>query len=161
MAIKELKIDIPDGYEIDRENSTLERIVFKKKGEIRYDDVVRELFKVGDIAYYINCSFGVSVCPTGILGEHHCKTRLQAEKLDAINKLMNVAKYLNGDWTPNWEDDEEEKWSIFINGGNNIVGVLNDDGVDCSVYFKTLELAERAIDILGEKIIRTAFSTDW
>lgn len=28
---KELKIVAPDGYEIDRENSTLERIIFKKK----------------------------------------------------------------------------------------------------------------------------------
>ena len=28
---KELKIDIPEGYEIDKENSTFERIVFKKK----------------------------------------------------------------------------------------------------------------------------------
>ena len=28
---KELKIDIPEGYEIDKENSTFEKIVFKKK----------------------------------------------------------------------------------------------------------------------------------
>ena len=28
---KELKIEVPDGYEIDKENSTFERIVFKKK----------------------------------------------------------------------------------------------------------------------------------
>lgn len=32
--MKELKIDIPEGYEIDRENSSLERIVFKKKAEV-------------------------------------------------------------------------------------------------------------------------------
>lgn len=31
MNEKELKIDIPEGYEIDKENSTFERIVFKKK----------------------------------------------------------------------------------------------------------------------------------
>lgn len=30
MKNKELKIEIPDGYEIDRENSTFEKIVFKK-----------------------------------------------------------------------------------------------------------------------------------
>ena len=27
--MKELKIEIPDGYEIDKENSTFEKIVFK------------------------------------------------------------------------------------------------------------------------------------
>ena len=31
METKELKIQIPDGYEIDKENSTFEKIVFKKK----------------------------------------------------------------------------------------------------------------------------------
>ena len=30
---KELKINVPEGYEIDKENSTFERIRFKKKGE--------------------------------------------------------------------------------------------------------------------------------
>ena len=28
---KELKIEVPDGYEIDKKNSTFEKIVFKKK----------------------------------------------------------------------------------------------------------------------------------
>ncbi len=31
METKELKIQIPEGYEIDKENSTFEKIVFKKK----------------------------------------------------------------------------------------------------------------------------------
>lgn len=32
--MKELKIEIPEGYEIDKENSSFEKIVFKKKKEI-------------------------------------------------------------------------------------------------------------------------------
>ena len=35
METKELKINIPEGYEIDKDNSTFERIVFKKKENIR------------------------------------------------------------------------------------------------------------------------------
>ena len=31
METKELKIQIPEGYEIDKEKSTFEKIVFKKK----------------------------------------------------------------------------------------------------------------------------------
>ena len=31
METKELKITIPEGYEIDKDNSTFEKIVFKKK----------------------------------------------------------------------------------------------------------------------------------
>lgn len=33
MTAKELKIVPPEGYEIDRDNSTLERIIFKKKDD--------------------------------------------------------------------------------------------------------------------------------
>lgn len=32
--MKELKIEIPDGYEIDKEKSSFEKIVFKKKVEV-------------------------------------------------------------------------------------------------------------------------------
>lgn len=32
--MKELKIEIPDGYEIDKEKSSFEKIVFKKKNEV-------------------------------------------------------------------------------------------------------------------------------
>lgn len=32
--MKELKIEIPEGYEIDKENSSFEKIVFKKKVEV-------------------------------------------------------------------------------------------------------------------------------
>lgn len=32
MNTKEIKITVPDGYEIDKENSTFECIKFKKKG---------------------------------------------------------------------------------------------------------------------------------
>jgi len=35
METKELEIIAPEGYEIDKENSTLERIVFKKKDDNR------------------------------------------------------------------------------------------------------------------------------
>ena len=30
MKNKEFKIEVPDGYEVDKENSTFEKIIFKK-----------------------------------------------------------------------------------------------------------------------------------
>lgn len=38
METKELKIQVPEGYEIDKENSTFENIVFKKKEEKKWRD---------------------------------------------------------------------------------------------------------------------------
>ena len=52
METKELKIEAPKGYEIDKENSTFECIKFKPiKKDITYEDICNSLFKTG---YYIN-----------------------------------------------------------------------------------------------------------
>lgn len=36
----------------------------------------------------------------------------QIEKILAINQLMNIAKYYNGDWKPNWSNSKENKFCI-------------------------------------------------
>lgn len=160
MEEKELKIQIPEGYEIDKENSTFECIKFKKK-KLTYEDVSKILFDEKNI-FYINSS--------GKAAPYFCKrdqcedssnytSKEQAEKLLAINKLMNVAKYLNGDWTPNWNDNAQSKYYFYLTNAIyiSIVTSMNLN----TVYFKTRELAEKAIKILGEETIRLALSTDY
>lgn len=45
METKEVKIQILDGYEIDKENSTFECVKFKPiKKDITYDDICNNLF---------------------------------------------------------------------------------------------------------------------
>lgn len=44
METKEIKIDIPEGYEIDKENSTFECIKFKPIKCITYKDVCDNIF---------------------------------------------------------------------------------------------------------------------
>lgn len=45
MEKKELKINAPEGYEIDKEKSTFENIVFKPVESVTYDTVCYSLFK--------------------------------------------------------------------------------------------------------------------
>lgn len=53
MEQKSIKIYIPEGYEIDMENSSFEEIKFKPiKKQITYDDVTRNLFD-GNNVYYL------------------------------------------------------------------------------------------------------------
>lgn len=92
----------------------------------------------------------------------NCTSEKQAQKLLAINHLMNVAKYLNRDWKPDW-NDKEQKYYIYLKSCYNYA--INID-YTCSytysiVYFKSRELAQQAIDILGEETIKLALSTDW
>ena len=77
---------------------------------------------------------------------------------------MNVAKYLNGDWQPDWnnKDGYEYKYYLFIDYPSNKIKI--EHLVSCcpnDIYFKSEEFAQQAVDILGEETIRLALCTDW
>lgn len=91
----------------------------------------------------------------------NCTSKKQLDKLYAINKLMNVQKYLEKGWQPDWEDINMRKCFIYINKDNEIrtdVSFLLTCG---DIYFSSYENAQKAIEILGEDVIRQALSTDW
>lgn len=73
---------------------------------------------------------------------------------------MNVAKYLNGNWQPNW-NSYERKYRLFLRDSGNIDVAYNDSFIESFIYFKSKELALKAVEILGEETIKLALSTDW
>lgn len=165
MKEKVLKIKIPEGYEIDKEKSTFEKIVFKlKPREDNYKDVYKKLFYRKRIYYWDDNGNIISTRYTTCSYEdlNNCTSEKQAKKLLAINQLMNVAKYLNDGWQPDWNNENEKKYTIIFDKNNKII-VTNwcITANKCLVYFKTEELAQKAIDILGEETIKLALSTDW
>ena len=151
----------PEGYEIDREKSTFERIVFKPKKE-SYSDVCKELF-YNKKCFFFDVRGNISsliLCDPYDRDLINCTSENQAKKLLAINQLMNVAKYLNGDWQFNWEEAGNSKFYIALE--HNKIRILEGWVSNVAlVYFRTKELAQKAIDILGEKTIKLALSTDW
>ena len=159
MEKKELKIDIPEGYEIDKENSTFEHIVFKKK-EIatNYEDVALALFKNNDI-YYI--TFRGNVACTHISNEtfcadlNNCVSKKQVEGLLALNKLWNVAKYLKDE--P--KDLEDSKCYLYIHKDAICVG-YSFTRLSCPM-FNSEQAAKKAIEILGEETIKKAIKPFW
>lgn len=165
METKEFKVSVPDGYEIDKENSTFECIKFKPKS-ITYDDVIHILSLKYTFQYYISATGRIrrntksfTSCPDA----NNAYSKKQLMKLLAINKLMTVAKYLNDGWKPNWEDGGERKYCIEINGLSEskiVITYYNHVNVSL-VFFKTEELAQKAIKILGEDTIRLALTTDY
>jgi hypothetical protein len=152
----------PEGYELDKEKSTIENLVFKLKPTV--DNIYRELF-YDNRCYYLDSCGGVQHWDKGY-GSYNsfnnCTSEKQAKKLLAINQLMNVAKYLNGDWKPDWDNDTAFKYTIVYNAdkGNLEIKTYTFICVN-AIYFKTKELAQRAIEILGEETIKLALSTDW
>ena len=97
METKELKIQAPKGYEIDKENSTFECIRFKPiKKDITYKDVCKNIFNE-DIAYCIDKHGKIlhgCVC-NSICDKNNTTTRTQLERLLALNQLLNIAEYYN------------------------------------------------------------------
>ncbi len=97
METKELKVQAPEGYEIDKESSTFECIRFKPiKKNITYKDICNSLFKRG---YYIN-SYGVittiSECVDyGKTDKNNAANKKQLKRLLALNQLLNIAAYYN------------------------------------------------------------------
>lgn len=98
METKELKIQAPKGYEIDKENSTFECIRFKPiKKDITYDDVCNVLF-VNDTYYTSDRGYihkGATWDNEIIPDKNIATNRKQLEKLLALNQLLNIAEYYN------------------------------------------------------------------
>lgn len=127
MEIKnnQLTIDIPEGMEIDLENSDLAKGIVKfKKKDITYDDILQ--------AYATD--FG------GIRVPNHC-----IDKILAISKLMNIAKYYNGDWKPNWNNLNDCKYHIIYNNGAYAVD-YSYIYIYSNIYFKNKEDAQAVIE---------------
>lgn len=159
MNAKELKIEAPEGYEVDWENSSNNVIRFKPvKKKITYQDVKEKLFS--DKEHYVE-SAGIinSSKNTRYYGENIiiATSIQQIQQLLALNKLMNVAKYLNGDWEPDFTNFSERKWWIEYDFEDSIIDTNFSFYYRISVvYFKSEELALQAIEILGEEEIKKA-----
>lgn len=91
----------------------------------------------------------------------YCTSEKHSRKIEAINKIMNTAKYLNGDWKSDWDNGRFDKHRFYIKPNNEIDFDINKEINNSVVYFKTRELAQQCIDILGEETIKLALSTDW
>ena len=157
MNTKEIKITVPEGYEIDKENSTFECIKFKKKG-LTYEDVAEKLFK-NKRTYFIKTSGLIdAVIPTSIgkYNSNNATSEKQLQKLLAINKLMNVAEYLNGNWKPDWKNDTDKYYLVWQTYCKkfDILGFSNTQFP--GPVFKTPDLALQAIEILGEEEVKLA-----
>lgn len=118
--------------------------------KISYDDVASKLFIGKDVFRY-----GKKKPEVDFKDPLNCTSERQVVKLLAINKMMNVAKYLNGDWKP-----DGTRYYFEIYSSKLHIETCGDVGADC-VFFKDRETAEQALVILGEQTIRDALSTDW
>lgn len=156
--MKKLEINIPEGMEIDwQESAKQEKIVFKEK-QLTYEDVCEKLFNDGycyiDMCGRTRADGHNTRC---IYEPNNAKTRHQLECILAKNKLANVAVYLNNGWEPNL--NSEYGCCFALNGYHDLI--IEHCAVLCGyslgkIMFKSRKLAQQAIEILGEETIKLA-----
>ncbi len=96
METKEIKINIPEGYEIDEENSTFECIKLKPiKKELTYKDVAEELFSKNLFTSDIHARIFEVSSSGSQLDKNNATNKKQLERLLALNQLFNIAEYYN------------------------------------------------------------------
>lgn len=128
MEIKnnQLTIEIPEGMEIDTENSSLAEGIIKFKPKyITYSKIVNSFNSITNTNVYIHSS--------------------DTKALKAIAQLMNIAKYYNGDWKPDWSDPSEYKYFIVYNSNTYKVD-YNWTSIYDRIYFKNKKDAKSVID---------------
>ena len=150
-----LEIEIPPDKEIDwKESEKQNKIVLKDK-QLTYEDVCKKLFN--DETYYTNtngkiCSSNITQYVTD---PNNATTEHQLECILAKNKLANVAKYLNNGWKPNKDD-----FVFFLTNWEYLsVGMYHFENYGNQIIFKNREVAQQAVEILGEETIKLALES--
>ena len=147
METKEVKIQVPEGYEIDKENSTFDYIKFKPiKKNITYEDICKELFNKNGYSFYISGSgaIGQSTLEESILDKNNATNKKQLDKILALNQLLNIAEYYNA--------EVEIKCNLYLISYNTITEeyeILSDDTNNIfgsNVYFYNKQDARAVID---------------
>lgn len=129
-SLNDLHIDCPEGYSIDINNSDLSKGIIKfKKNNITLKDIYKD--------DNTECAKDLVVIKESDIGD----------KILAIAELIDIANYYNKGWKPDWNNNEEHKYSIGY--GKRI----NQYTVNCSnlyrdnfISFKNKSDAQDVID---------------
>lgn len=133
---KELNIIPPTGYEIDRQKSTFEKIIFKKIPENpkTWEDYC-SLMK-GKTVYYTNCN---TITVSGFSDAHDkFVNKKRADQFIALGKLLQLRDY--------WVKRSKFEDAICIYTWND--GLIATDDCDINEYaltFPTQEMADKFI----------------
>ena len=158
--MNKIEIQIPEGKEIDwQESAKQEKIVFKEK-QLTYADICKKLFNGGHYFIASNGSINFanwsSILPNNSISEH------QLECILAKNMLANTARFLNGEWKE-YENDHSSiyKYIIWYNLRTNTLAIEESHNYvryTGNIIFKSEELAQQAIEILGEETVKLALT---
>lgn len=153
MKEKKLKINIPEGYEIDKEKSTFEEIVFKK-----IEDPLAKLPKTWEeyckqtkdyVSYF--WSNPDSIIKSGFEGYYNeFLTKERLKQYVALGGLLQLRDYWVDDWKRN-SSSLANTYTIYNNEVRNTV-IAKMSGESFPLTFPTKEMAEKFKECFGDLI---------
>lgn len=151
---KMITINVPEGYEIDKEKSTFEKIIFKKKDEkprswSEYCKSNNTLNKHGigpssNICHYEHIRTMKEDIDKNLIGSEE-----EAEAFLALMQLRLLRKAWVGEWEPEYNNDTH-KWHIHFQKGEP--GVILSCSVHRTLSFPTREMAEEFLKCFRDLI---------
>lgn len=156
---KTYSVEVPEGYEIDREKSTFENIVFKPKAAnlphtweefcktTPISDEECIIYPDGYIRPMTRCGCGCSRHPYNNKPEcRYSEDRFimpdkeTASAMVALAQLIQLRNRYNGDWKPDWSDTHTLKYGIIWEGAS--FHMVTYHSISIPLAFKTCELCE-------------------
>ena len=146
METKELKITIPEGQEIDwQESAKQEKIVFKKKENAKPRSWEEYCKNFKGQYYYIQDNrdnIATSFTPNGLISEYknYVPSKEFAEAFLAMMQLMSLRQTWIGDWEPDWNNVTQDKFLIISEKNHFSITILSS--ISHPLSFPTKEMAE-------------------
>lgn len=154
--MKELNIQVPEGYEIDQERSTFEKIIFKKK--CSYPKSWEEFCETNPSVqgeYYIASNSNIIRDTASYnrvsIDKNHCKTVEEAEAFLALLQL----KRLWHEYTYNWSENLESIWSIGYTPNSGFLLFSTVCNNSSMFFFPNKKLAEEFFNNFNDLFIKT------
>lgn len=157
--IKNLKVQIPKGYEIDVDNSTFHDIVFKKI-ENKLSKTWEEFCEqnpVNNLEYYINGYSEITKVidyprDRGSLVDRNLLSTMEdTEKHRALMQLHRLRDVYRQGWVPNWGDCST-KWCIYyVENGLALYPFVSNNRF---LSFQSQEIAREFLKNFRELIIK-------
>jgi hypothetical protein len=148
--MKELKIEIPKGYEIDTENSTFEKIIFKPLENTypkTWKACIRLLKTKNTFFGFINTDSEISVTTyPHIINKNFnlLPSKEIAKKFLILQKLYTCRQAYIGDWKPDWNSYNEQKYVIKTVENNLTISTHHNEVRSFS--FPTFEMAKEFLN---------------
>lgn len=152
---KEVTISIPEGYEIDKEKSTFEKIVFKKKEQSLPKtweelEIIRGWF-VEDCADITMLDPEDSETDTSYYNRNVFVSKEQAEAAVALAQLSQLREVYRKGWVPDWKDGKLKYVIDFTKNEFNIRSAIT-----CNEFlsFQTKEIRNEFLENFKDLIMR-------